>query len=214
MEYNYAMIGADGQQYGPISLEQIKSWVQEGRLTSDTKVLRSDSTEWKAANLYPELGLAPPARAIPGPLVAPTGPLPGARQAGFNPDAIRGVRRGSSWLFWVAALSLINTIMTATGGGFYFLFGMGITLIASSMGAPAAVSIGLSVIICAMLAGLGWFARKGHAWAFIAGIIIYGLDAVVFLVGQEWLPLAFHGYVIFWMVRGLMGCFQMKSQTN
>jgi hypothetical protein len=45
MEITYKIIGTDGLQYGPIALEQLKLWVGEGRISRETKVLRSDTNK-------------------------------------------------------------------------------------------------------------------------------------------------------------------------
>ena len=74
METTYAMIGSDGQQYGPATLAQIKTWINEGRIGSQTQVWRSDTNTWLAASQYVELGLAP----------SPPPPLQGRAAAGGN----------------------------------------------------------------------------------------------------------------------------------
>lgn len=47
------MIGGDGRQYGPVSVEQIKQWVAEGRATPQT-LLRVEGGEWKPLATFPE----------------------------------------------------------------------------------------------------------------------------------------------------------------
>ena len=34
----YEIIGADGKEYGPISFEQIRQWIAEGRVNAQTRV--------------------------------------------------------------------------------------------------------------------------------------------------------------------------------
>jgi hypothetical protein len=67
----YRIIGADGNQYGPISAEQLRQWIAEGRANAQTKVLAEGTMEWKPLSEFPEFfgGAAPP----PG---APTTPPP------------------------------------------------------------------------------------------------------------------------------------------
>lgn len=60
------MIGGDGRQYGPVSVEQIQQWVTEGRATSQT-LLRVEGGEWKPLATFPEfVGVA----ASPPPVMA------------------------------------------------------------------------------------------------------------------------------------------------
>jgi hypothetical protein len=69
----YRVIGADGKEYGPVTLEQLKTWVAESRLNAQTKVRAEGSAEWKAASDVPEInGLltSPGAPSLP-PLSAP-----------------------------------------------------------------------------------------------------------------------------------------------
>ena len=52
----YKIIGADGNQYGPISIEQIRQWIAEGRVNAQTRVQAAGAAEWKTAAEFPELG--------------------------------------------------------------------------------------------------------------------------------------------------------------
>ena len=42
----YRVIGADGKEYGPVTLEQLKTWVAESRLNAQTKVRPEGSAEY------------------------------------------------------------------------------------------------------------------------------------------------------------------------
>ncbi len=60
METNYKIIGGDGREYGPVTLDEIKSWIRDGRIGRQTQVWRSDMGSWVAASQYqefqPEIG--------------------------------------------------------------------------------------------------------------------------------------------------------------
>jgi hypothetical protein len=45
----------DGKEYGPVSFEQLKRWVAEGRLNHQTRVQPPGATEWKLASEVLEL---------------------------------------------------------------------------------------------------------------------------------------------------------------
>src|SRR5688500_15753860 len=66
----YKMIGVDGRPYGPVSPEQIRQWIREGRARSETLIQPEGGQEWKALNQFPEfaedLKAAPPAPVTPG----------------------------------------------------------------------------------------------------------------------------------------------------
>lgn len=51
----YKIIGADGQQYGPVNLEQMRRWMAENRVRADTLVQGEGAAEWKPVSSYPEL---------------------------------------------------------------------------------------------------------------------------------------------------------------
>lgn len=74
----YRIIGADGQQYGPISLEQVRRWMAENRLRADTLVQAEGTTEWKPLSSFSELAAelksAPPTIGSIGLPSAPSNP--------------------------------------------------------------------------------------------------------------------------------------------
>jgi hypothetical protein len=56
----YKIIGADGRQYGPISADQIRQWIAEGRVESRTPVFTDGAKDWTFVGLLPEFaGLFP-----------------------------------------------------------------------------------------------------------------------------------------------------------
>jgi uncharacterized RDD family membrane protein YckC len=67
MEVSYKIIGGDGREYGPASLEELKGWVADGRVGAMTNVWRSDTERWAPAahqvELQPQLG--PPVTTAP-----------------------------------------------------------------------------------------------------------------------------------------------------
>ena len=78
----YKIIGGDGQQYGPVSAEQLRQWQAEGRVNGQTKVQAEGTTEWRPLGMVPEfanLFAAPP----PG---APTVTVPVSRPVVLPPS--------------------------------------------------------------------------------------------------------------------------------
>ena len=62
---NYKLIGADLIEYGPVSAEQIRQWITEGRVNAKTKLQAEGTAEWKLLEEVPEFAEAPPATAPP-----------------------------------------------------------------------------------------------------------------------------------------------------
>jgi hypothetical protein len=79
----YKIIGMDGQQYGPVTAEQLREWIASGRANGLTLAQAEGSAEWKPLTSLPEFADALAAKtplAPPPPLAVP---LPGA-----DPEAL------------------------------------------------------------------------------------------------------------------------------
>lgn len=110
---------------------------------------------------------------------------------------------GASWFFWIAGLSIVNTAMIHSGSDTSFVIGLGFTLVADAMfKAYKLVAFGIDAVALGAFFGLGFLARKGHLWAFVTGIVLYGLDALIYLAFQDWMSVAFHGLALFYLFRG------------
>jgi hypothetical protein len=82
----YKIIGADGKEYGPVTVEQLKDWLAQRRLYAQTRVQAVGSTEWKPAGEIPELAfLFAPAASAPAPSAPPilNAPKPSAPRNGL-----------------------------------------------------------------------------------------------------------------------------------
>jgi TM2 domain-containing membrane protein YozV len=88
----YRIIGADGKEYGPVTAEQLKQWIAEGRANAQTRVRPEATGEWKWLSELPEFAaalLTPPAYPTAPPSIAD-------RAARKIPAGICGVLLG--WL--------------------------------------------------------------------------------------------------------------------
>jgi len=50
----YKIIGADGREYGPISAEQLRQWIVEGRANAQTRAVAEGAVEWQPLGAFPE----------------------------------------------------------------------------------------------------------------------------------------------------------------
>ena len=50
----YKIIGADGKEYGPVSAELLRDWIQQGRVSLQTQARLEGSTDWKPLSGFPE----------------------------------------------------------------------------------------------------------------------------------------------------------------
>ncbi len=135
----YKIVGADGREYGPISLEQLRQWIAEGRANALTRVLPEGATNGKRspncpnlpAPLWPGHGATPPGATAP-----PVGPPPfsttpsSLAPGGFSgrPDPLSQVNAPATGLIVVAILnflaSAISLVMHLAGASFMNAPGM------------------------------------------------------------------------------------------
>ena len=54
----YKIIGGDGNEYGPVTAEQLRQWMTEGRVNAQTQVKPEGAAEWQSLSAFPELGAA------------------------------------------------------------------------------------------------------------------------------------------------------------
>lgn len=55
----YKILGSDQKEYGPVSLEELRQWMAQGRVNAQTPVMAEGATEWKPLTAYPELAGPP-----------------------------------------------------------------------------------------------------------------------------------------------------------
>lgn len=74
----FNIIGADGKQYGPVTTDQIRQWIQEGRASGATQVQPVGSDVWKSLREFPEFADAaasPPRLGAPPAAIPPSTPI-------------------------------------------------------------------------------------------------------------------------------------------
>lgn len=74
----FFIIGADGKEYGPVSVTQIQQWMTGGRANLQTKARHTNETDWQTLGDFPEFGVTPVKPPTVEPVVVPTvtGPTP------------------------------------------------------------------------------------------------------------------------------------------
>jgi hypothetical protein len=134
------------------------------------------------------------------------------------------VKRSAGWFYWIAGMSLINMVAYRTGATLSFLVGLGITQvidvlsvsIANKASGTAAllvhgIGIALDLGVGFLFGMAGFLGQRMYRWAVVSGIILYVLDGLLFVVFQDWLPLAFHLFVLFNLWKGLKAMGQLKK---
>lgn len=59
---NYTIIGGDGKQYGPITGDDLRKWISEGRLNAQSLAKADSDAEFRTLSTFPELADAFPAQ--------------------------------------------------------------------------------------------------------------------------------------------------------
>ena len=148
-----------------------------------------------------------------------TGPAPVAAPSAADPVLERQLKGGGSWFYWIAGLSLVNSVMALSGSSTRFILGLGITQIfdelAQGMGSGAglAVAVVLDLLAAAVFVFFGVFANKRHTWSFIVGMALYALDGLIYLIAQEWLGVGFHAFALFCLFRGFKACRALNAAS-
>lgn len=216
MELTYMVRGGDGKEYGPVTLDQASVWIKEGRLTQQQEVKRSDMQHWALAQDFTEF--QPLFAPGPGPTLPPT-----ARSAVMPSQATRAdpalashLKSGASWFYWIAGLSLINSIAAFAGANFRFIFGLGITQVLDALGTEIgrggpAIALVLDLVAAGIFVLFGVFAHKMHSWAFIVGMLCFAADTVLVLIFADWLSVGVHVLVLFFLFRGFVACRKLKA---
>lgn len=153
----YKIIGADQNEYGPVSADQLRQWLAEGRANARTPVQAAGGTEWKTLSAYPELADLLPA--CSGAAGAP--PVYGA-QRGLPENLLAGDYEldiggciGSAWELLKGNFGLIF------GGVAIFMlvqFGMGVLAQIPIVG--MLVSLGSLILTGPLTGGVYYFLLK------------------------------------------------------
>jgi len=133
------------------------------------------------------------------------------------------IRGGVDWFFWIAGLSIINSIVYLLGNNFVFFFGLGITQIidvfmsafarefSSSGNIFHIIGFAIDVFIAAIFVIFGVFGRKRYKAPIIIGMILYTVDTVIVLLFQDFLSAGLHAFALFGIWNGLKSIFELEK---
>lgn len=148
------------------------------------------------------------------PALIPPSPDDAARAAREQLQAT--VIAGAKWFYWIAGLSLVNSLMSFFGSDRRFVIGLGITEVVDFMakGSGAAggiVHVAVDLFVVGMFVFFGYKACQRIKAAFLTGMIVYVLDAGLLLLGQDFFSVAFHGLALFYIFRGFSANNQLRA---
>lgn len=122
---------------------------------------------------------------------------------------------GADWFFWIAGLSVLNSILIQSGVEISFIFGLGasvfVDVVGSSLGtAGKVVALLLNVCIAMFVVAFGVMGRKGFGWAILVGMGLYALDGLLYLALGDFLAAGFHAFALF----GIWGGYSAQRELN
>ena len=148
-------------------------------------------------------------------------------QAEENVRTQARAKGGANWFYWIAGMSLLNSLMWIFNLGYTFFIGLGITQlvdgIATGLGEYVAPDYATLLRIAALFidvlfAGLfilfGYLANRGRHWAFIVGAVLYGLDALIFLMVPDFVSIGFHVFGLVIILNGMRAAKKAAQQTQ
>jgi hypothetical protein len=132
------------------------------------------------------------------------------------PSVLSRLKSGARWFYWVAGLSLANTLAAFAGGHVHFLVGLGITQMVDAVARKAGPAATLpALVIDVMIAGafllLGLWSSRCNQFAFGVGMLLYAADGALLVLAHDWPSVAFHGLALFCMYRGFAAAQQLRG---
>lgn len=131
---------------------------------------------------------------------------------------------GANWFFWLAALSAVNSLLIYFFQVWNTPFAFGITQWIDGTAGPLtsegwrpplqATGLVINLLIAAGFAGFGLLARKAHDVAFLAGIFLYVVDALLSLGLKDFFGFSFHFVGFFFLFRGLLASRHVRENAT
>jgi hypothetical protein len=160
----YKITGADGREYGPVTAEQLRQWIREGRANAQTQAKAEGGAEWKPLSAFPEfadvLGAPSPGMGAP----PPSGPV----------DANTLAAQIMARSYEVDIGGCISRAWTLLSGNFWRLVGTSLLIFLLIGGVG-----GVLRVIVNMAFGVPFFVRGVSGWGLLRlqwpGILVSSL---------------------------------------
>jgi hypothetical protein len=97
----YKIIGADQKEYGPVSADEMRRWIAEGRVNGQTLIQAEGQADWRPLSTFAEFATS--SQPVPGSV--PLSPVPG-------PDAARLVSGPATAMMVVGILCAVAAVLS------------------------------------------------------------------------------------------------------
>lgn len=133
------------------------------------------------------------------------------------------IKNGVNWFFFIAALSLVNSVIFLMEGDLTFVIGLGLTQLVDGIGYGIAlemleggwivriIGLALNVGITTVFVLFGVFGRKHYRWPVILGMVLYAIDAFLLLVFEDYFGAIFHGLGLYGLFTGVKAITEWKT---
>ena len=129
----FKIIGADGKIYGPVSEQQLRQWIAEGRANSNTLIQAEGSADWRPILSFPEFASATPGPQSAPPVLSPFDDRKSKLAAGLLGIFLGGIGVHRFYLGYttIGVVQIIVTLLTC-GVGWIWGFIEGILIVAGT----------------------------------------------------------------------------------
>lgn len=150
---NYLIIGGDGKEYGPVTTEDVRHWLAEGRLNAQSLAKAESDAEFRPLEKFPEFAadFAAAAPATIGPLKTAAGVPAGD----YELDLVGCISQG-----WELVKGHMGVLFVATLS--YLLIEMAVGMLGNIPFIGPALSIGNFVISGPLVGGLFYLFIRVH----------------------------------------------------
>jgi len=141
----------------------------------------------------------------------------------FDDDSARHVTRtsvlhGADWFFWLAILSLINSFIVYYYNTPNSPVALGLTQWLDGTSAPfnpkmTEGALLINVLIAGVVALFGLMARRGSDIAFVVGIFLYVVDAMLTIGLKDFFGFGVHLIALFFLVKGLLASRHIRENA-
>ena len=144
---NYFIIGGDGKQYGPVTADDLRQWIGEGRLDARSQVKAESDAEWRTLDGFPEF-----ADLLGTPAAAPDNG--DWRERDYELDIVGCISSGWELVKGNLGIFFVGVLV-------YFAIEMGIGMVSNIPIVGPMISLANFVISGPFMGGIFWMFLRG-----------------------------------------------------
>ncbi len=123
------------------------------------------------------------------------------------------IQKAANWFYWIAGLSAVNSLIFYFSKDIYFVVGLGITqfvegIFSELTNGQSLTALVINLIIAGFFILIGFMSNKFKKWAFLTGITLYTLDALLYIIFKEWMAVGFHIFVLVIIIKGFLKIYE------